>query len=111
MSDMTDADCLRAAVDEIECRGWFQGYWGEHDDFGEYPPDCKLCGWGAVSMVVCGTPTPQTDGSFSQYRRITEALDKASGGHFPTWQDMPGRTWAEVQSLMLEVAAKLEGSR
>lgn len=83
----------RKKIERPEC--WTQGCAARSGTGGEVDYDYFLancwCGWGAIWAVKCDDP---------YVAAIAEkALTKACGYHFPTWQDAPERTHAEVMKV------------
>lgn len=117
MSDdeFLDSEVIEMAADYIEQHGWNKH--GYCDD----ETDTKACGWGALYAVLGGSPRPSTAcvAPSQVYRceshlseAVTGLYTKPKGalhdGHFPTWQDMDGRTKDEVLTLMRNVVADLK---
>lgn len=98
----TALEILEAAKALIETRGWTQGTYGR-DESGASVPTSELadratcfCGWGAVNAAV------RHDGRSgwpSQLWAALRALDLSANGHFPDFNDAPGRTVQEVLAV------------
>lgn len=92
---MNTHELLIAARKRIERpEHWTQGCEARDKDGNEQEADsslaCKWCGYGAVWAAESENTDPRAV-AFAEM-----ALEAACGRHFPSWQDAPERTHAEV---------------
>lgn len=93
----------RKKIERPEC--WTKGQLAR-DMYGEQVPmsdvaACCWCGYGAIWSEAreWSRALPEAE----------EALDMACGSHFPTWQDAPERTHAEVMKVFDIAIEKTRG--
>lgn len=99
MSDDTVEEVLRKAVEILDERGWYQGYYRDIQTG-------RVCSIGACAEALGtnpGEPTPM-------FNRVWTFLDHyverkfERHGNFVAWQDKDGRTVDEVKALLLAAA-------
>lgn len=105
---MTRREVLTAAADLIESKGWCQNHFAM-DEFSSpiFPTDesaCRFCARGAI-MAVCG----DDNSPISAEAQYLVGCKLIPGLTF--WNDMPGRTAAEVIAKLREVAAMPEAAQ
>ncbi len=118
MSEMTLPQVYRRAVEVIDERGWYQGYFVD-------PEGCKVCAAGALALVLGGTPTSENadgpeviwpagrDGTAlrSYWYRAVAGLAHAIRRGVGEWNDAPGRTIGEVKAALLLAAEEHDRDR
>lgn len=90
-----DSGLVLAALERARKRiaepgAWCQGTFYQKADGREadgHGDACRFCGYGALHIE---TRDPLV------WAYATDELDNMVGGHFPDWQDQPGRTQEEV---------------
>lgn len=100
------ANVLRQALKRMGPRGgfWTQGC-GSRDVNGKEVDTgsdrvYRCCGYGAIWTVVSWNSRTST--------LAEEALDNACTGHYPTFNDEPGRKFSEIRDVFNKAIAALE---
>ena len=115
MAELTLPQVYRRAVEVLDERGWYQGYYVD-------PEGCKVCVAGALAVVLGGTPTSEDadgpeviwpagqDGKAlrNYWYRTVDGLAAVVPGGIGQWNDAPRRTVEEVKAALLRAAEEAE---
>jgi hypothetical protein len=117
--DIEAAKALRHAADIVQYRGVFKGAFIDPD---EPPETAAVCASGALRLAT-GIEAIDHDDQFDRtylrpvdhphwsdtvFQTARAALVNAVGGSIPAWNDLPGRTSAEVISALRHTADLLD---
>lgn len=104
------ADVLDKAADHIDTVGWWQG--SLYEDASRPVTACPVCAMGAINMALYGTPQFPLQARRENYETylVADLLRPRIGySELADWNDVEGRTQAEVTALMRETATELRG--
>ncbi len=93
--DMDTADVLDAAADYLRIHGWVQGKYGEDG--------APRCAHGAIRALGASNPVRWT-----AVAALNSTLGLDSSSHsIEAWNDVQGRTAAEVVTALMEAATRV----
>lgn len=110
MAELTLPQIYRRAVEVLDERGWYQGWYVDGKR-------CKVCILGAVVCALGGEPEPEfaaraivwkaaSDGK--RFHAVWDDLRATLGRHPAHWNDSEGRTVDEVKAALLRAAEEAE---